>query len=94
MSLMGELFDVQPPTVCDQPYPIVITFTPDGPIGISVPNFPNITYYGPNLQEGLTMIREDLQEELLTCIFQPQPIPTSEIPLAENQQVLMITPGR
>ena len=94
MSLMGELFDVQPPTVCDQPYPIVITFTPDGPIDISVPNFPNITYYGPNLQEGLTMIREDLQEELLTCIFQPQPIPTTEIPLAENQQVLMITPGR
>jgi hypothetical protein len=40
------------------------------------------------------MIREDLQEELLTCIFQPQPIPISDIPLAENQQVLMITPGR
>lgn len=77
----------------DQAYPILITFTPDGPIDISVPNFPGITYYGGNLQEGLTMIREDLQEELLTCIFSPQPIPATQIPVGENQQVLMITAG-
>ena len=93
MALMGDLFDVQPVNVSDQAYPILITFTPDGPIDISVPNFPGITYYGGNLQEGLTMIREDLQEELLTCIFPPQPIPATQIPVGENQQVLMITAG-
>ena len=65
------------------PIPIVIIFTPDGHIDIMVPNFPNSTYYSPNFQE-----------ELLACIFQPQPISTHQIPLTENQQVLMITPGR
>jgi hypothetical protein len=91
MALMGELFDAHPSSVNDQAYPILITFTPDGPIDISVPNFPGITYYGGNLNEGLTMIREDLREELLTCIFPPQPIPATQIPVEENQQVLMIT---
>lgn len=76
MALLNGLFDIRP-------YPIVIIFTPDGHIDIMVPNFPNSTYYGPNLQE-----------KLLACIFQPQPISTNQIPLTENQQVLMITPGR
>ena len=50
--MLGDLFDVQTATVCDQ------------------------------------------QEELLTCIFQPQPIPMNEIPRGEKEQVLMIMPGR
>lgn len=93
MALMEELYNVQPAAASSQPYPIVITFTPDGPIDISVPNFPDITYYGDSLNDGLMLIREDLQEELLTCIFPPQPVPVSEIPVGTDQQVLMITPS-
>lgn len=67
--------------------------SPDGPIDISVPNFPDITYYGDNLNDGLILIRVYLQEALLTCIIPPQPIPVSEIPVGSDQQVRMITPS-
>ncbi len=93
MALMEDLFTAPQVTGSNQPYPIVITFTPNGPIDIACPNFPSISYYGTDFNQGLMMIREDIQEELLTCIIPPQPIPVNQIPIEPNQQVLMITPS-
>ena len=92
MALMSDLFSAPRETVEDSLYPIVLTFAPDGLIEISVPNFPNIGYSGPDFHQGLELIREDLQEELLTSVFPPQPIPAAQLMLQPDQQVLMISP--
>ena len=89
---MSDLFSAPRETVEDSLYPIVLTFAPDGMIEISVPNFPNIGYSGPDFHQGLELIREDLQEELLTSVFPPQPIPAAQLMLQPDQQVLMISP--
>lgn len=93
MALMEGLYDVQQPASSEQTYPIRITFTPEGLVEIAVPNFPEISYCGSDLNQGLMLIREELQEELLTCVFPPQPLPLGQIPVGPGQQILMISPG-
>ena len=93
MALMEELFVSAPPVTNDQVYPVVVTQYPDGMMMLTLPDFPQITYTGDNMVQGLTDIRERLHEELLICFYPPQPTPLAQISVAAGQMVLQITPG-
>lgn len=93
MALMGELFAMQPPSVADITYPVLVTQLPDGTAELTMPDFPEINCNSTNLMQGLAELREGLQEELRTCFYPPQPTPVNNISCMMGQFVLQLSIG-
>lgn len=89
MALMGELFDMGQASHQEISYPVIAT--PEvGGYAFSAPNFPETSFSGPDLYQGLQHMKEHLQEELLTCICPPEPMPANQIILDAGQLLLQI----
>lgn len=91
MALMEELFAMQPPSVADITYPVLVTQLPDGTAELTMPDFPEINCNSTNLMQGLAELREGLQEELRTSFYPPQPTPVNDIPCRIGQFVLQLS---
>ncbi len=90
MALMEELYNVQPELPVNAMYPVLVTQLPDGTAELTMPDFPEVNCCTPNLMQGLTELRESLQEELGVCFFPPAPTPLTNIVCAPGQFVLQL----
>ncbi len=90
MALMGELFDIGQAPQQEFAYPVIATPLEDGTYGFSAPNFPEVSFSGPDLYQGLQHMKEHLQEELLISIYPPEPMPANQIILDAGQLLLQI----
>lgn len=91
MALMGDLFEQQPITPEDITYPVIVTTFEDFSVEIDSLNYPDITYIGLNMAEGLQYIKDCLHEKLLTDVnlsMMPPAIPAS---LTSNQMLLHLS---
>ena len=90
MALMGELFDMGQTPHQEISYPVIATPLGNGEYSFSAPNFPGINFSGPDLYQGLQHMKEHLQEELLTSVCPPEPMPANQIILDAGQLLLQI----
>lgn len=91
MALMEELFNVPEPTGVDATYPVLVTPLPDGSMELTLPDFPEINCNTLNLPQGLSELRESLQEELCTCFYPPTPTAAGMISCEAGQFVLQLS---
>ena len=89
-ALMGELFDMGQVPQQEISYPVIATPLVNGEYSFSAPNFPEISFSGPDLYQGLQYMKEHLQEELLVSICPPEPTPANQIMLDAGQLLLQI----
>lgn len=91
MALMEDLFNIPEPVCVDTTYPVLVTNLPDGTAELAMPDFPEINCNTTNLMQGLSELRESLQEELKTCLCPPTPTPAINIPCGMGQFVLQLS---
>lgn len=72
-------------------YPIVAKSLPDGLIQLSAPNFPALTYAGPNLADGLIIMREKIEDELHNRYVWPISAPASDIPCGTGECIIQMS---
>ena len=87
MNLMEELFTM-PTMPQQQPYPVVVTPSPNGFI-LNAVDFTNLTIEAENIQYGISCIQSAIVQRL-TNIYPPSPTPTSEIALNPMEFVVMV----
>lgn len=90
MALMEDLFNIPEAVSVDTTYPVLVTNLPDGTAELTMPDFPEINCNTPNLMQGLSELRESLQEELATNLCPPMPTPVANIRCEMGQFVLQL----
>ena len=88
MALMEELFTAAPTDAQPFSYPVVMTMHEGGEVELNAPDFPNVSYVGPDLQMGLQIVKDQISEEVLTAICTPTAVAVP--PLAQNQYLLQV----
>ena len=62
--LMEDLYTSMEPEQVEYTYPVLVTPCPDGTAELTMPDFPEINCSTENLMQGLSELRESLQEEM------------------------------
>jgi len=94
MALMENLFNAQQPTATDLTYPVLVTQTLGFMTELTLPDFPEINCSCVDLLQGLSELRESIQEELRTQFYSPIPTPVSQIPCDLGQFILQLSVTR
>jgi len=89
VALLEDLFTAQPVQPQNFAYPLIITTQEDGLL-FELPDFPEIRLENADMAEGIALVKEQVQEAILTM---PQPplatVMSAEI-LLPNQLLLQI----
>ena len=89
VALLEDLFTAQPVQPQNFAYPLIITTQEDGLL-FELPDFPEIRLENADMAEGIALVKEQVQEAILTM---PQP-PVATVMSAEvllpNQLLLQI----
>lgn len=89
MALMEELLDMAPTaTACA--YPIIITPLPEGGYWFQAPDFPSLGVEEHDMQLGIELLKEKIQEERLVAVMPVLPTPIEQIDVGQGQLLLQI----
>lgn len=73
MQLMEELYALDSVASTPAAYPILITPEGDASYHFSAPDFPQVQFYAPSMEEGLAQIGDELREALVSTVYPPTP---------------------
>ncbi len=89
MERMNDLLtEFQTPQKCL--YAVVVTPEVDGTVGLRVPDFPGIVVDGMDLYGGMELLKEKLQDEMLTSPIAPVMTPVEQISLLPGEMVMQL----
>ena len=66
MALREELLDMAPVATAGT-YPVIITPLPEGGYWFQAPDFPALAFEGSDMQLGIEMLKEKIQEDRLVA---------------------------
>ena len=90
MALMDDLFNDTAPQANDSQFPVVMTLQNDGSMDFEIPGVPQITHTTYDVQTGIQLVKESLQEEILVSPIPLIPCPAEYITLAPNQVLMNV----
>jgi len=89
IDLMEELYSIHQTLPQQLVYPVLIT-PAYNEYQFSVPDFPEICFMVPSLEEGINTVTQSLKDVIRAMQFPPAATPLNTIPLSPGQFIVQI----
>ena len=90
MQLMEELYNINQTLPTQQNYPIILTPDNVGGYIVTAPDFKQVNFYAPTMEEGIANAPETLRSAILSMVYPPPATELSTISTQPGQFALQI----